>query len=123
MNAEYDLWADENEPTAKYAYTTYRLSVPKPSEMKTSEVPFVYVEVDEYGVVSINTRYSVWFGEKFDQNFSASSHHLYNEIYEWLVEWDLAEWKKIGPDDKELFATAKLVGEEIYRGYGYDYGM
>lgn len=35
----------------------------------------------------------------------------HSELHEMLVEDDLAQWRAIGPEDKELFATTKLTGE------------
>jgi hypothetical protein len=94
-----DIYAPENEPEIHEWATVYLVKIPfKPTHPTRTAV---YVEVDEYGVISIHP-YAVWSGHK------PKTHQQLMEIYEWLVEWELAEWKAIGPEDSELFATEKL---------------
>jgi hypothetical protein len=96
-----DLYADENEPVVKDWATIYTLLVLRSLDQTRGHI-CVYVEVDnEYGLISLSN-HTVWFGR------SVNSHETRMEIYEWLVEWELAEWKAIGPEDSELFATEKL---------------
>lgn len=33
------------------------------------------------------------------------------DVIDWLVEWELLCWRKIGPEDMEIFATKKLDEE------------
>jgi hypothetical protein len=96
-----------------------KIPYPRSNVIPTNIQPFVYVEVDEYGMVNIQSHRTVWFGARPDTH-NRITHSIYKEIYEWLVEWEFAEWKRIGPEDSELFATEKLVGEETYRGFGHD---
>lgn len=99
-----DLWADENEPETHYWSKVYLVRIPRASERTSSEQFFVYVEVDQYDIISIGGD-SSWFGNKVDRD------NIHKEIYDWLVEWELAEWKQIGPEDSEIFATEKLTKE------------
>jgi len=108
--ADIDLWDAENEPVFSEVWTTYLVKLPHNTSRKSDEMVFVYVEVDQYGLVSLDRQHTIWFGEKY----SMSSHELARSIYEWLVEWEFAEWKAIGPEDSELFATEKLVGKDSY---------
>lgn len=111
-----DLYADENEPVAKYHSITYLVKIPDKSA-SVDKAPVVYVEVDEYGLVNVGGN-SIWQGTGVGAQTSyydpRSYHSRVMEIYDWLVEWELCEWKRIGPEDSELFATEKLVGEEAY---------
>jgi hypothetical protein len=108
---DIDLYADENRPLVRLASTTYRVSIPRPAEVRTQDIPFVYVEVDYLDMISIDRRYTNWDGlrgmDLIEDNRSVNS--LLVEIYAWLVEWELAEWRRIGPEDSELFATSKLI--------------
>lgn len=114
MSEAFDLYADENEPFCFTSHTTYGLRLPHPAKFKTGEQPYVYVDVDTYGMVNIDRYRTRWFGvDLLDSHGSRSVHSLEKEIYEWLVEWELAEWKSIGPEDRELFATKKLTGKEL----------
>jgi hypothetical protein len=111
---DLDLYADENEPEVGFVHKTYRVKVPmkRSMELPTNWLPFVYVEVDEYGMINIDRNHTMWFGDRLTQvDASKSVSQMYKEIYGWLVEWELARWIPIGPEDSELFATKKLTGE------------
>lgn len=111
--AEIDLYADENAPLIQFYSSIYRVTIPRPAEFPTGEIPFVYVEVDNFGMISVDQRQTYWSGTRLrtldivDDNRAVNS--LLVEIHNWLVEWELAEWKAIGPEDSELFATEKLL--------------
>lgn len=108
---EFDLYADENKPEANLFSMVYRVELPRDLRVrfKAGELPFVYVAVDNYGMTSIEPP-TLWFGESFDN----LTYERKQEVYEWLIEWEFAEWLKVGPEDRELFATEKLVGKEEY---------
>lgn len=107
---DFDLYADENEPYTHLSHSVYGLRLPYPAKFPTDVQPFVYVEVDTYGFINIDRSRTRWFGDSLTNvDASKSVHAIEKEIYEWLVEWELAEWKSIGPEDRELFATEKLV--------------
>ena len=110
---EVDLYADENAPYVWESHTTYGLRLPYPAKFKTDKQPFVYVEVDTYGMVNIDRHRTRWFGlDLTDKDAGRSVYQIEMQIYEWLVEWELAVWKQIGPEDREIFATAKLTGKD-----------
>lgn len=98
-----DLYADENKPQTRLYYHVWRVELPFEvrSQYKTSELPFIYVSVCTDGLVSIEPNTS-WPG------LSVTDHAKRHEIYEYLVEWELAVWRRIGPEDSELFATIAL---------------
>lgn len=101
-----ELYADENEPKVNFTERVYRVSFPRPTEVKSSDAYALYVGVDNYGMIAIHP-HSYWFGMNVDQlKFEERQ-----EIYEFLIEWELAVWRKIGPEDSELFATTKLDKE------------
>lgn len=100
-----DLWADVNKPVAKPIGTTYKVTV-SGTHIRTKMVPFVYLEVDQYGIIGIDHYRTVWFGH------SVNDESTRREIIEWLVEWDFAVWRPIGEEQNELFATEKLTGGE-----------
>lgn len=108
-----DLYADENKPVVHFYSTTYRVSISRPAEVLTRDIPFVYVEVDYLDMISIDRSRTNWSGQRLGNldivTDNRSVNSLMQEIYEWLVEWELAEWKAIGPEDSELFATEKLL--------------
>jgi hypothetical protein len=105
VNENFDLYADEHAPAAAHQAVVYTLGVnsehkqPHPGRVIT-----VYVAVDNYGMCHLEHN-GFWLGEKVDP----TNHTLAREIYDWLVEWEYAEWKAIGPEDHELFATEKLT--------------
>lgn len=113
---DFDIWAADNEPEVHYSFTTYLVRLPRPAERSRDEMAFVYVEVDNYGMANIDRNRTVWFTDRLtDVDAGKSVNAICMEIYQWLVEWELCEWKRIGPEDVELFVTAKLVGEEKYQ--------
>lgn len=110
-----DLYADKNEPVTEYQYTVYKVMLPYSARMtmRTNIQPYAYIGVDAYGMISIES-YTIWFGKHLkDLTWDERK-----EIYDWLVEWEIAEWKAIGPEDSELFITkpfAKAHNLELMR--------
>lgn len=102
-----DVYADEYEPVVSEAYTVYGIRFPRPAEVKSSDIPyFLWVGVDNYGVISLES-HTHWYGKREPELDWVER----MAIYEFLVEWELAEWRNIGPEDRELFATKKLSQE------------
>lgn len=102
-----DLYADENKPVCKKTHDVYRITLPHEIRMSvpTRDIPWIYVLVDEYGMISIDdasTRWPLKDSVLVDKR----------EIYEYLIEWELAEWRAIGQEDHELFATKLLTKGE-----------
>lgn len=97
-----DIYADEYEPIVNQHSRIYRIVIPKWDERRSIDNGFVYVEVDNYGIISIQEKCTTWFGEDISQP------SVRRDITSWLVEWELAEWKQIGSEDSELFATDRL---------------
>jgi hypothetical protein len=115
MSESFDLYSDGNEPEAHFVYTTYIVRLSRNANRKSDEMAFVYVEVDQYGLLNLNEYRTIWFDDKLTHvDAGRSVHELRKQIYDWLVEWEFAEWKRIGPEDSELFATAKLIGDKEY---------
>jgi hypothetical protein len=96
--AEVDLW--EVEPVVNFAWHTWNIRIPEVRDMR------LYIEVEESGMIQLNS-YSFFNGKKeADMSFDER-----REVYEYLCEWELAVWRRIGPEDSELFATEKLDPE------------
>lgn len=108
MLSEVDIYADEYEPILSGTmWTTYGIRFPRPSEMKSADIPyFLYVEVDTSGMISLSP-YTYWQGKK-EKDLTWEERR---EVYEFLIEWEFAEWRRVGPEDSELFATKKLSEE------------
>jgi hypothetical protein len=104
-----DLWADENEPEVTQVALIFRVCLQRSLHFTSpsDELPWIYVEVDKWGVISIGeaTRFPV-------EGYSKDVYAHQREVMDYLVEWELAEWRAIGPEDSELFATEKLTGEQ-----------
>jgi hypothetical protein len=108
---EFELYDKENSPAKKFHYTVYTIQLnPKAQRglRTTMHNPFhLYVGVHHDGLVSV-LDHPFWFGVKFkDMN-----HEQRRDVYEYLTEWEFAEWVQIGPEDSELFATDKLTAKE-----------
>jgi len=86
-----DIWKDENEPEVSFSEIVYAVSVP---QLRIG----ARIAVDSYDLIS---SIDSWGFAKLA------------EVYEWLVEWELAYWKAIGPEDSELFATNKLKTHKV----------
>ena len=108
---EVDLYAHEPEITF-YAHV-WRVQLPHRlrMELPTKEQIFLYVWVEPDGLISVDKR-SVWFDEYYYDIGGEYNYDLNEEIYEYLTEWELAVWRRIGPEDRELFAT-KLLDPEF----------
>jgi hypothetical protein len=100
-----NLYADDMEPIAERTALVYRLALSneKRMEHRTDRPPVVYVEVEDDGLLIIQDH--SWFNQK---TFRIMEWEERREVYDWLIEWEYAEWRKIGPEDSELFATTKL---------------
>ena len=104
MNPEnFNLYDDANEPAASQTAVVYRVAL---DTTKTPRVLFtsVFVAVDNYSLVQIDS--GMWMGEKID----TTNHKQVREILDWLIEWEYATWRPIGPEDSEVFALDKLTG-------------
>lgn len=95
-----DLYADENEPVSEWIGNIYSVKLLHGDRENRYNI---YVEVDEYGQISIQD-HTFFLGK----DFRSMSWEERREVYSVLVEWELAEWRSIGPEDSELFATKKL---------------
>ena len=106
---EVDIWADDMRPEVRFVGIQYgiRLSNKKIIELRQTDQfksPYAYVTVEEGGLLMVedNTYFN---GMKFrDMTWEQR-----RDVYDWLIEWELAEWRRIGPEDSELFATDKLT--------------
>ena len=99
---EFQLFADGNEPDAKQTAVVYRVmldTTKTPRELYTN----VGVGVDNYSLVHIDG--GQWLGQRID----TTNHTQVREILDWLIEWEYAEWRRIGPEDSEVFALDKLT--------------
>lgn len=103
---EFNLYADENAPQAAQSAVVYRVSLDTdktPRELFTS----VMVGVDNYDLVHIDS--GRWMGQTID----STNHTQVREILDWLIEWEYAEWRSIGPEDSEVFALDKLTESKV----------
>jgi len=107
---EIDPFADENEPETKLYAHVHLVRLPRNRwvdvEHKRGYLPWLYVSVALDGLVHVE-EYSQWEGKKVGN----IPHNERREIYEYLREWELIALRKIGPDDREWFATKKLSSE------------
>ena len=92
---ENEIWNDDQKPVVHEHGKIYWIRTPD-----HKHGAFVEVEL-ESGMVGISTSWG--FGDP-----NAKEWQRNREAMDWLVEWELAEWKNIGPEDAELFATKKL---------------
>jgi hypothetical protein len=105
---DFELYDDDNAPTSKQWCVVYVVELNRGTlrNLKTSMYnPFrIYLEVHDDGLVQLGD-HTTWFGVKVgDMN-----HEQKSEIYEYLTEWEICEWQRVGPEDSELFATDKLT--------------
>jgi hypothetical protein len=99
-----DLSDDKYTPEVMQTHKVFRVTVPRHThaDVKSTELPFIYVHVDRYGCVQLASN-SYWPDGPFDEPL------IQKAIYEYLEEWELIEKKTIGPEDWEYFATVKLT--------------
>lgn len=98
-------YAEENAPYVKQTSVVYIVRSPRPAEMKSEDVIRLYVEVDISDGLATLQPYSSFQGK----NYKDMDHSERREVYDYLIEWELLEWRKIGPEDSELFATNNLL--------------
>ena len=101
MNTDY-LWKPENEPKLEETGTVYCVKFPNPVD-KRNQYYAIWVEVDRYDLANVQ-EHSIFLGKSF-KNMDWKQRR---EVYDFLIEWELCEWRRIGPEDSELFATDKL---------------
>jgi hypothetical protein len=70
---------------------------------------YLEVETEHDPDCMINCRYWQWFGLHSSHKAAGNYQEALNEVWEWLVEWELIELRSIGPEDSEYFATDKLM--------------
>lgn len=104
-HVDEDIYNDEYEPEPYHHSVIYRVEFPRDKMPQASWAPYrIYVEIDNYDQASLS-KYTYWFGKRLED----MSYEEQREIMDYLVEWELLEWKRIGPEDSELFATDKLT--------------
>jgi len=107
---EFDLFAAESEPVPRKVWTTYHFTLPSEIRRKLAEqgkvttYPWVYIEVDDFGNISIDANRSHWFDTVGDDTPST----LRKLVYDWLNEWEYITLQPIGPEDHEWFITDKF---------------
>ncbi len=105
---EFDLWDDKHAPVTKQSYVVYVIELPlkvKKSWARAMYNPFtLWVGVSEDDTLHV-IEHSIWFGKMHNE----LPREIQRDIVDYLIEWELAEWKQIGPEEKELFATEKLT--------------
>lgn len=107
-DTDFDLYADENKPEVKFFRAVYRLELPWQVQRtfdRVLDVPFhVCIAVADDGLVDLEPN-TWWFGKQVkDMDWNER-----REILDWLVEWEIAEWKAISPEDAELFVTQEFL--------------
>jgi hypothetical protein len=102
----FDLWAEENAPEVFYNATVYCVRYPFHIRrtLPTKVLPFVYLEVDPYGMVDVRSYH--WFGATSSEG---KDWRIQKEIFSYLQEWEYIQSIRIGPEDSEWFATDKLL--------------
>ena len=106
MSEPIDIYADSNEPTPVYWGRIYLLRLTH-EQTGRDQATSIWVNVDTYDELSVEK--GTWLGEPVDRQNWAQV----REILDWLVEWEYAEWRRIGPEDSEVFATEKLLSLEV----------
>lgn len=101
------LYADENAPTIQQCGIVYRLQTPHPIYREGVNIS---IHVDDMGFIN---EIVGWFAGKLVRSMT---HDEQLEVYKYLVEWELAALRAIGPEDYDYFATKKLSSE-----YGLDW--
>ena len=110
---DFNLYDDEHEPKVCEYAKVYWLKI---DDKKTGRENFtnVFITVDPYDMINLDS------GQFLGESIDTTNHKRCLEIYGWLVEWEYAEWKKIGPEDSELFASDKLKECKPYIVSPYD---
>lgn len=112
---DFELYDSDNMPTSREWVTVYKVEIDQtvlrtsyPIKFKSYMYnPFViYLEVHNDGLTELGSS-TTWFGMKL----ADMAQEIRQEIYEYLTEWEICEWQRIGPEDRELFATDKLTAE------------
>lgn len=97
------MCTDCNPPVVKQTAIIYHVSHPNPATRRWADGYFVYIEVEDSDYAQIQ-QHSSYYGKSYKN----MEHSERMDLYTFLVEHELLEWRKIGPEDSELFATEKL---------------
>jgi hypothetical protein len=106
----------EVEPYAKPYGTMFRVAYNNPSQRgsknRFKESAWAYVCVQDDGLAELWKWY--WFGIRSPEHAMPLGYDprldlAKQEVWEWLMEWELIELRPIGPEDSEYFATLKLT--------------
>lgn len=100
------IYEEENKPHVEESCRIYSVRFPRPTEVKRDEVYWLYVSVDEYDYAEIMGYSS--FGGKSYKNMDFEDR---KEVHDFLIEWEILEWRRIGPEDSELFATKEFLDD------------
>lgn len=117
---DINLSEDEGKPQPSFSREIIYINLPLETQRKLPKVrdnPIrVVIGIDAYGMISLEMGTS-WYGRKYkgamghndlyDPRVMQPDDHM--AAYNWLIEWELAEWRSIGPEDKELYATKKFA--------------
>jgi len=123
MHGKYPVIAlDEEvgEPQFSFSREIIHVNLPEMTQRSFARVAdnpiHVIIGIDAYGMISLEQNTS-WYGKKYKGAMSGDDfndptimqHEDRMEVFGWLIEWEMAEWRAIGPEDNELFATKKLA--------------
>jgi hypothetical protein len=89
----------EQEPRITFEQTVRRITMYGEPDCS------VFFEVDERGHIEV-LNHRGFFPKKAKNSFG--EHNQRVAVYNWLVDWELAVWREIGPEQSECFATKKL---------------
>lgn len=92
-------------PTAKKTAEVFHVKCSKSLPRELFYAFFIEVETDGLAYIQPHSAWKL-------RSFKNLDHDERMEVYEFLTEWEFLEWKRVGPEDSELFATEKLIGGE-----------
>jgi hypothetical protein len=117
-----ELDKPEGEPQFSFSREIIYVNLPHGTRQRLPRVldnPIhLIIGIDSYGQISIEQG-TVWYGKKYQgamsgddmKNPALIQYDDRREIYDWLIYWEYAEWRRIGPEDSELFVTKKLADQ------------
>jgi hypothetical protein len=107
-DTDLNYFALENFPKIFTVSTVYLVRFPRPAEVHSNESYSLYIEIDEYDYLVGIQPHSNFFGKKYGD----MDHDEKRIVWDWLMEMELLEWRRIGPEDSELFATKRLTSKD-----------
>ena len=107
---DLDVYSDDLAPEARESHIVHRIFVDSRRFPQVNFNPVhLFLAVARDGLAHVEDN-SMYFGKRYKDMTQPEQ----GEVLDYLLEWEYVEYRRVGPEDSELFATEKLKRVETF---------